>query len=73
MLVLWGQLKTHLKMQLLFSSVTQPNVLKIPIVQIKLDVVCKLVEIKSLTGRKLILMDGEFLTLKENSAQLDTG
>jgi hypothetical protein len=48
-------------------------VLKILIVQIKLDVACKLEEIKFLTGRKLILMDGEFLTLKENSAQLDSG
>jgi len=72
-LVLWGQLKKQFPMQLLFSSVTQLNVLKILIVQIKLDVACKLEEIKFLTGRKLILMDGEFLTLKENSAQLDSG
>ena len=60
-------------MQLLYSPVTQPNVLKIAIVQIKVGVACKLEEIKFLTCRKLILMDGEFLTLKENSAQLDSG
>ena len=72
-LVLHGQLKKQFPMQLFYSSVTQLNVLKILIVQIKLDVACKLEEIKFLTGRKLILMDGEFLTLKENSAQLDSG
>jgi len=72
-LVYLGQLKKQFPMQLFYSSVTQPNVLKILIAQIKLDVVCKLEEIKFLTGRKNTLTDGEFLTQKENSAQLNTG